>query len=93
MLACLAAVAGMLTAGPAQAVIPPKDCGTIRSKGKRYNVKGDRVSCSRARSWSARHLSSGWKPRGWRCRDYNPRETRIRFRCLNGVRAFYAIRR
>jgi hypothetical protein len=93
VLICLVAVAGLLVAGPAQAIIPPKDCGTIRVKGKRYQIKGDRVSCSTARSWSRRRLTSGYKPRGWTCRNYAAGESYLKFRCSHGIRSYFAIRR
>lgn len=85
--ACLA----VLTAH-AGAVVPPRNCGTLEAKGKRYNVKSDQIRCRTARTYARRYLTRGGRPPGYRCRNYG-RQTKIRFRCSRGIRVFFAIRR
>jgi hypothetical protein len=91
LIAVLAAVG--LPAG-AGAIVPPKDCGTIHVKGKKYNVKADQMRCADARRYSSSYLtSSKRKPAGYRCNRYNPKETKLVFRCAKGIKNFFAIRR
>lgn len=79
-------------ASPAHAIVPPSDCGTLTVKSKRYSIKSDQLRCATARSHARRYLSSGVKPRGYRCRNYRA-TTKLKFRCSRGVRVFFAIRR
>jgi hypothetical protein len=90
----LAALTVVLAAAvPAQAIVPPRDCGRITVKSKRYNIKADQMRCADAVRYSRRYLaSSRRKPSGYRCRRYG-RETKLVFRCQRGVRNFFAIRR
>ena len=81
-----------LSASPAMAVVPPKNCGMQTVSGKRYQIKADQIRCSTAKSHSRRYLSTGDRPSGYRCRNYT-RSTKLRFRCARGVRVFFAIRR
>jgi hypothetical protein len=90
--ALVAAIALAFAAGPAHAVVPPRDCGMQTVKGKRYNIKADQIRCRTARSYSRTYLTSHRRPRGYRCRDYT-RRTKIKFRCQRGIRVFFAIRR
>jgi hypothetical protein len=91
----LAAALAALLALPAavNAVVPPKNCGTMSVKGKRYQVKADQISCSSGRTYARRFLTRGSKPRGYRCRDYPSRKRRVDFYCNNGRKIFFAIRR
>jgi hypothetical protein len=90
----LAALLALAFAAPAHAIVPPRDCGRISVKGKRYNIKADQMRCADAVRMSRRYLaSSRRRPRGYRCRRNNPRETRIVFSCRRGTRNFFAIRR
>jgi hypothetical protein len=86
--------AAVMTFGVAEAPapVPPKDCGNIKVSGKRYNIKSDQLRCRRARRYSRRYLSGDGRPRGYRCRNYG-RSTAIKFRCENGAKVFFAIRR
>lgn len=79
--------------GAATAVVPPKNCGTMTLKGKRYQVKADQMSCSTGRGHAKRFLTNGAKPRGYRCRDYPSKKGRVDFYCNNGRKIFFAIRR
>jgi hypothetical protein len=90
--ATLAAFAIALPAS-APAVVPPKNCGTVKVKGKRYTVKADQMRCTTARRYSTNYLiSRKRKPRGYRCERYG-RETKLVFRCVKGRANFFAIRR
>ena len=93
-LVALTLALAVTAAGPAasaQAVVPPSDCGTIRVKAKRYNVKADQLRCTTAKRWTRTYLEKRRKPRGYTCRRY--KNTKLVFRCNRGVRSFFAIRR
>jgi len=81
-----------LAAPSAPAIVPPKDCGKMKVEGKRYNVKADQIRCKKARKSARRYLARHDKPRGYDCEDYGS-ETKIEFRCQNGIKVFFAIRR
>jgi hypothetical protein len=76
----------------AWAPVPPKNCGMLAAKGKRFNIKADQIRCRTARRYARRYLASHRKPRGYSCRDYG-RGTSIEFRCSKGARVLFAIRR
>jgi len=76
----------------AWAPVPPRDCGNIAAKGKRYNIRADSLRCGRARTHADRYLTYGRRPSGYSCRNYG-RGTRIKFRCSRGSRVIFAIRR
>jgi len=76
----------------AGAIVPPRNCGTLDAKGKRYNIKSDQIRCRTARTYARRYLIRERTPRGYRCRNYG-RQTRIRFRCSRGIKVLFAIRR
>lgn len=87
------AVAALLAPGGglAGATVPPTDCGTIKVKATRYDVKSHRVSCRRARDWSRAYLARRKRPSGWRCDRYT--DSALVFRCRRGGRDFFAVRR
>ena len=88
-----AALAGALCLpAAAPAVVPPKNCGTMTVKAKRYQIKADQMRCSRARDYSRRYLSTHRKPAGDRRSDYGA-GTRLKFRCSRSVKVFFAIKR
>ena len=88
-IACASVVA---LAPSSQAIVPPRNCGTLTVKAKPYNIKADQLRCTTARTYASRYLSSRWRPTGYRCRDYGG-ETKLKFRCARGVKVFFAIRR
>lgn len=92
-LVVLAVATAALAAGDAAAVVPPTNCGTVKLGARSYAVKTHSVSCSFARTWTVRYIRYNRRPSGWTCRKYDPRETRIRFRCYRGSRDFFAIRK
>lgn len=79
-------------AGPARAIVPPKDCGMLTVKGHRYKVKADQMRCASARDYTRAYLARRRRPAGFRCRDFGA-ETKLRFRCAKGIKVFFAIRR
>lgn len=81
----------LAAAGGAGATVPPTDCGTVRAKSSRYDVKSHRVSCGRARDWSRAYLVRRKRPGGWSCRRYT--DSALVFRCRRGARDFFAVRR
>ena len=76
----------------AGATVPPKNCGTITVKSKRYQIKADQMRCGTATTYSRRYLRSRARPSGYRCSDFNG-GTKLKFRCSKSVRVFFAIRR
>jgi hypothetical protein len=86
------AVAVALAPYQAWAPVPPRNCGMLDAKGKRFNIKADQLRCRRARRYARRYLSERRRPRGYSCRDYG-RDTRIEFRCSKGSKVLFAIRR
>jgi hypothetical protein len=88
-----AALALMLVvAPPAPAPVPPRDCGMLEVRAKRYNIKADQIRCRTARTYAKAYLRYSRKPSGYRCRDYG-RGTSIEFRCSKGDKVLFAIRR
>jgi hypothetical protein len=90
VLAVLAFVAA--SAPGAGATVPPKNCGMVTVKSKRYQIKADQMRCSTAKTYSRRYLRSHSRPSRYKCSDYSS-STKLRFRCSKGVRVFFAIRR
>lgn len=88
----LALVAALAVPAAAPAVVPPKNCGIVTVKGKRYQIKADQVTCRTAKTHAIRYLRTGVKPSGWRCTRY-PSSSKFKFRCERGVRNIYAIKR
>ena len=77
----------------AGAIVPPKNCGLMTVKEKRYKIKADQMRCRRARRYSRRYLRSHDRPSGYHCTDYSASETKLKFRCYRGIKVFFAIRR
>jgi hypothetical protein len=76
----------------ASAVVPPKDCGKMKVDGERYRIKADQLRCETARKYARRYLAKHDRPRGYQCENYGG-GTRIEFRCQNGIKVIFAIRR
>ena len=64
-----------------EAIVPPKNCGTITVKGHRYNVKADQLTCASARTYAARYLGSNVRPHSYSCRRY--KGSALVARCVN----------
>lgn len=86
-------VVSAVFAAPAQAVVPPTNCGTKKIGKHTYSIRTHKVSCRFAREWSSLYLLRNRRPSGFTCRKYDPRQTRVRFRCYRGEKDFFAIRR
>ena len=82
-----------VSAPGAGATVPPKNCGTVTVKSKRFQIKADQITCRTAKTYSRRYLGSHSRPSGYRCSDYSKKATKLRFRCSKSVRVFFAIRR
>jgi hypothetical protein len=65
----------------AGAIVPPRDCKTIKVKGKTYNIKADQLQCTSARRYADRYLETRWKPSGYKCSRFTG--SRLVFRCVN----------
>jgi hypothetical protein len=90
--AVVACAAALALAPAAQAIVPPRDCGRMTVKGKRYTIKADQLRCRTARTYSRRYLERRRRPSGYRCRTYGS-ETKLKFRCSRRIQVFFAIRR
>src|SRR3954447_15082376 len=66
-----AAVALAAAAASAPAIVPPKDCKTIRVKHHVYNIKGDQLPCSQARSYASSYLGRRKTPHGYACHRFS----------------------
>jgi len=91
-LPALLVLAAVLVGAPAQAIVPPRDCGTTTVKNKRYQIKADQLRCKTAKPHARRYLSTGRRPAGYRCKNYSG-STKLKFRCERGSRVFFAIKR
>lgn len=99
--AALAVVAAALAAGalpPAasEAVVPPRNCGTMEVGSKVWQVKADQLRCRRARRYARGYLVSREVPSPYRCRR-GPRGSSLFAQCSATAyqpdRVFYIIRR
>ena len=90
LLAAIAAIA--ISAAPAPAVVPPTDCGGLEVGSKHFKIKADQIKCKQARKYSVKYLADGKKPKGYSCEKYGS-DTKIVFRCQDGIKVFFAIRR
>ena len=52
------------------ATVPPKNCGMMSVKGKRYQIKADQMRCTTAKTYSRRYLSRHSRPSGYGCTDF-----------------------
>ena len=75
------AVSAVVAVTSATAIVPPKNCGTITVKHHRYNIKADQLPCSKARTYAARYIAYGKRPRGYSCRKY--KGSALYARCVN----------
>ena len=89
----VAAIVVALSVDAAYAPMAPQSCGRITVRSKHYTVKKHLVRCRGAKRLASRYMRTGRRPRGWSCRRFSPRQTRIRMRCVRGSRLVFAIRR
>lgn len=69
MILSVLAVALVVPAG-SHAIVPPKNCGAITVKHRRYTIKADQLPCSKAKTYASRYLGSGTRPPGYTCHRY-----------------------
>jgi len=86
------AAVALASALPASAVVPPTNCGNVKVKGDKFNVKADQIRCKKAKRFAVDYLKHKDHPRGYKCENYGA-GTRIEFRCAKGIKVFFAIRR
>src|SRR4051794_10702851 len=67
----LAVAAALLATAPGQAIVPPKNCGSIKVKHHRYNIKGDQLPCKQARSYASTYIARHKTARGYRCQRFS----------------------
>jgi len=77
----LLAAAVLAVAATSSAIVPPKNCGTITVKHHRYNIKADQLPCTNARTYAARYIKYGTRPRGYKCTKY--KGSALYARCVN----------
>jgi hypothetical protein len=80
--ALFAAVLVAIFAGPASAV-PAVGCGKVRVGRHHYSVRAHVLACRKARSWTVTYLKSHSAPRGYQCRRFPRKLTRVVFVCEN----------
>jgi hypothetical protein len=85
---CVLAIAAL----PANAVVPPKECGRMKVHKRKYDIKADQMPCKKARTYSRTYIAENHKPKGFSCQKYG-KETQLEFRCKKGIKTFFAIRR
>jgi hypothetical protein len=90
--ALIAFAAAAVSGTGAGATVPPKNCGMMTVKSKRYQIKADQMRCSTAKTYSRRYLTRHARPSGYRCTDFTS-STKLKFRCAKRVRVFFAIKR
>ena len=95
LLAAAALCAALFAAGPAGAIVPPKNCGKLTVKGKAYNIKADQLKCTKARDYSEDYLRRRDEARYYDCYSYSG--SAIKFRCVakryNPDKTYWAIKR
>lgn len=67
LLVACALLAGTFAAS-AGAVLPPRNCGTIMAKGKKWQVKADQFRCKKAKRYAKRYIRHRVVPRHFKCR-------------------------
>ncbi len=93
LLGLVAALALAAVVAPSTgAIVPPKNCGMMTVKAKRYQVKADQIRCTTAKKWVRKYLASRWHPRGYTYRNGDS-STQLKFRCWKHERTYFAIKR
>jgi hypothetical protein len=90
--AALALAAALALPASGGAVVPPKDCGFITVKHKRYNVKADQITCKQGRAYAKDKLTGHGAPRGYTCKKPSSGSA-LKVYCDKGKRVFFAILR
>ena len=69
-LAALMAVlaVALVAAVPAGAIVPPRNCGIITVKGKRWQIIADQLRCTSAKKWATTYIRTFDAPRYYTCK-------------------------
>jgi len=91
-----ALLAAALAPAPAGAVVPPRNCGTITVKDKKWQIKADQIRCRKAKKYSRAYIRSYSTPRYYKCKP-GPRRSSLWRTCTaaryNPDRQFIIIKR
>ena len=58
----------LIAAVPAGAIVPPRNCGTMTVKGKKWQIVADQIRCSTAEKWAATYIRTYDAPRYYTCK-------------------------
>lgn len=94
-IAALAALVVLAVAvASAAAIVPPRNCGTMKVGTRTFQVKADQIRCTTAKDMARRYIRSKDAPRGYRCRRGSSR-SKLYATCsrTSPSRVLYIIRR
>jgi hypothetical protein len=60
-----------LAGGSAHAIVPPKNCGTIKVSHKKWQIKADQIRCTTARKYATTYIAHHTRPRGYSCHKFS----------------------
>ena len=58
----------LIAAVPAGAIVPPRNCGTITVKSKRWQIVADQIPCTTAKKYATTYIRSYDAPRYYSCK-------------------------
>ncbi|MEA2272175.1 MAG: hypothetical protein QOI98_883 [Solirubrobacteraceae bacterium] len=70
-----------LVGGSAHAIVPPKNCGTIKVSHKRWQIKADQIRCTTARKYATAYIAHHTRPRGYSCHKF--KGSALYAKCVN----------
>lgn len=70
-------------AAPVSEAIPPRVCGKVSHKGKRYVVHAHIVKCSFSLTWAKRYLKRRAVPEGYKCNAFEGPQPNLPWVCRN----------
>ena len=84
--ALMAVLAALLVAAvPAGAIVPPRNCGTLTVKSKRWQIVADQIPCTTARKYATTYIRSYKTPRYYTCKKGPSGSSLWRTRSVTGV--------
>jgi hypothetical protein len=96
LILAVAALLSVIATIPADAIVPPRDCGTLKIGSRKYNIKSDQLRCTTAKRYAEAYLRHRTKPRYYTCKRGASGSSLV-FRCVaahyNPDRTFFAIKR
>src|SRR5689334_7501984 len=78
----LVVTGALLIPSQSGAIVPPVDCHTMKYGSKRYQVKADQVSCSRAKDKAKAYLRTHRSPSPFKCTK-GPSGSKLKATCRN----------